>query len=58
MRSDQFDIVGSELFIERFTVVGTIHDKSPRQSEGESLIDDSLNKGDFMWTSRIRVQGD
>lgn len=58
MRSNQLNVIGSELFIERITVVGAIPDKSSRQSQGDSLIEGSFDKGDFMWASRSRVQGD
>jgi hypothetical protein len=58
VRGDQLNVIGCELFIERITVVGTIPDKSLGQSQGDSCIDGSLDKGDFMWASRSRVQGD
>lgn len=58
MRSDQFDSSGSQLPIERITVVGTIPHKSSRLSHGESLSERRLDKGDFMWRSRIRVHGE
>jgi hypothetical protein len=58
VRSDQLDAIGSEPCIERITVVGTIPDKSLGQSQGDSFIDDSFDKGDFMWASRSRVHGD
>jgi|GEM_PF-1745458 len=58
MRCDQFDAIGSEPRIERITVVGTIPDKSLWQSNGDSRIDGSVDKGDFMWACRIRVHGD
>lgn len=58
VRGDQLNVIGSEPCIERITVVGTIPDKSLRQSQGDSLIDDSFDKGDFMWASRSRVHGE
>lgn len=51
VRRDQFNAIGSELCIERITVIGTIPDKSLWQSHGDSRIDGSFDKGDFMWTS-------
>lgn len=58
VRRDQLNTVGCELFIERITVVGTIPEKSLRSSHRDGLIDDSLDKGDFMWASRSRVHGE
>jgi hypothetical protein len=58
MRRNHFNAVGCQLFIERITVVGTIPDKSLGESNGDSCIDGSFDKGDFMWASRIRVHGE
>jgi hypothetical protein len=58
VRRDQLNVIDGEFCIERITVVGAIPDKSSRQSKGDGLIDGSFDKGDFMWASRSRVQGD
>jgi hypothetical protein len=58
VRGNQFNAIGGELCIERITVVGTISNKSLGESHGDSFIDGSLDKGDFMRTSSIRVDGE
>lgn len=55
---DQFNALGSKALIERITVVGAIPNKSSGSSHGEGLIEGSFDKGDFMWRSRSRVQGE
>ena len=55
---DQFNALGSKALIERITVVGAIPNKSLGSSHREGLIEGSLDKGDFMWRSRSRVQGE
>ena len=42
--------------VERITVVGTIPNNSSGSSHGDNFIEGSLDKGDFMRGSRIRVQ--
>jgi hypothetical protein len=58
VRGDHFNALGRELSIERITVVGKIPNKSFGSSQREGLIEGSLDKGDFMWRSRSRVQGE
>lgn len=58
VRRNQRNAVGCQRCIKRITVVGTIPDKSLGQSQGDSFIDGSFDKGDFMWASRSRVHGD
>lgn len=58
VRGDQFNALGSKALIERITVVGAIPNKSSGSSQREGLIEGSLDKGDFMWRSRSRVQGE
>jgi len=58
VRGDQLNALGSKALIERITVVGAIPDKSLGSSHREGLIEGSLDKGDFMWRSRSRVQGE
>ncbi len=58
MRCDQFNTVLCQSLIERITVVGAIPNKSSGSSHGDGFIDGSLDKGDFMWTSRSRVHGE
>jgi hypothetical protein len=55
---DQFNALGSQALIEWIAVVGKIPNKSAGSSQGEGLIDGSLDKGDFMWRSRSRVHGE
>jgi hypothetical protein len=58
VRRDHLDTIVNESRIERITVIGTIPDKSLGQSNGDSFIDGSVDKGDFMRASRIRVHGE
>lgn len=58
MGRDQLNALGSELLIERITVVGTIPDKSSGSSHGEGFSERCLDKGDFMWRSSSRVHGE
>lgn len=58
VRSDQFNTSGSELLIERITVIGAIPNKSLGSSDGEGLIERCLDKSDLMWRSRSRVHGE
>jgi hypothetical protein len=55
---DQFNALGRKALIERIAVVGKIPNKSSGSSQGEGLIEGSLDKGDFMWRSRSRVHGE
>ena len=50
--------LGSKGVIERITVIGTIPNNSSGLSHGDNFIEGSLDKGDFMRASRIRVQGE
>jgi hypothetical protein len=58
VRRDHLDAAVCEPFIERITVIGAIPDKSFGSSHGDGLIEGSVDKRDFMWASRSRVQGD
>ena len=58
VRRNHFNSALCQLLIERITVIGTIPDKSSGSSQGEAFIERSFDKGDFMWASRSRVQGD
>jgi hypothetical protein len=58
MRCNQANASGCESLIERIAVIGTIPDKSSGSSQREGLIEGRFDKGDFMWTSRIRVHGE
>lgn len=49
--------LGSTGVIERITVIGTIPNNSSGLSHGDNFIEGSLDKGDFMRASRIRVHG-
>jgi hypothetical protein len=55
VRCDQLNAAGSKFFIERIAVIGTILNKSFRESPSDGCIDGSSDKGDFMWASRSRV---
>ena len=50
--------LGSKGIIERITGIGTIPNNSSGLSHGDNFIEGSLDKGDFMRASRIRVQGE
>ena len=58
MGSNHFDTAFCQLLIERITVIGAIPNKSSGSSQGDSFIEGSIDKGDFMWASRRRVHGD
>lgn len=58
VRGNHFNALSRELAIERITVIGKIPNKSFGSSQREGLIEGSLDKGDFMWRSRSRVQGE
>ena len=58
MWCDQLNTFQCKSFIERITVIGTIPDNSCGLFHSESFIDGSFDKGDFMWASRSRVQGE
>ncbi|MCW2905150.1 MAG: hypothetical protein JWO67_7415 [Streptosporangiaceae bacterium] len=55
MRCNQFNTAMCQRLIEQITVVGTIPDKSSGLSHGDGCIEGSFDKGDFMWTSRSRM---
>ena len=58
MWCDHLNPLGSKGVIERITVIGTIPNNSSGLSHCDNFIEGSLDKGDFMRTSRIRVQGE
>ena len=58
MWSNHFNTLLGEACIKRITVIGKIPNKSFGSSHSEGLIEGSLDKGDFMRTSRSRVQGE
>lgn len=58
MRRNHLDALHGKRLIERIAVIGKIPDKSFGSSHGDSCIDGSLDKGDFMRASRIRVHGE
>ena len=55
---NHFNPLGSKGVIERITVIGTIPNNSSGPSQGDNFIEGSLDKGDFMRASRIRVHGE
>ena len=58
MWRNHFNPLGSKGVIERITVIDTIPNNSSGLSQGDSFIEGSLDKGDFMRASRIRVHGE
>jgi hypothetical protein len=58
MWGDQFDALLSESAIKRIAVVGKIPDKSLGSSHSDGLSEGIFDKGDFMWRSRSRVDGE
>ena len=58
MWRNQCNPLGSKGLIERITVIGTIPNNSSGLSQGDNFIEGSLDKGDFMRASRIRVHGE
>jgi hypothetical protein len=58
MRRDRLDTLGGQLRIQRVAVVGAISDQAGRRSHNVALGESVFDKGDFMRTSRRRVDGD
>ena len=58
VRGDELNALFRERRVQRIAVVGKIPDQSFGRIVGEALLDSVLSKGDFMRTSRRRVDGD